>query len=600
MRFDLYRRLRCVATTVVIATGITSILVSCNESVENLLKEEYPSPTIPQESKNKVLWIVLDGANGEAVRQAYIQRKADNIRGMLDKAYYSFDGLADIGERMVNDSIAWQNLLVASNDKATVEGGQSIFSLMKDQGMSTALITADQYLNDHYGRQADNTFCGNDNDVEKKAIQAIAGDETSDLTVVEFGGVRVAGDKNGYFDESLNTATPAIISAIHEADMRIGRIMATLKARKNYTSENWLVMVTSNRGGTTDWDEESMFDRMDRKTFTVMYNENIDSKMLQRPSANDVVQYEYYTLRYNGSGDTECAMVNDPALFDFAYDTEEEDTNKVTNYTVQFMYCHVGKKENRSEMMVSKAIRNDPASGEGWTIRRRYGTFYSQYNGVKIYSAEQSTSNINDAIWHVMTMVFDYRKNQLLIYRDGELDMHKNNYPGKLQKSVGIADKAPLTIGKIYSASAKANTPFYVSNLQVYDVALPADWIAKNYKLTNLEKKADTFKYWNNLIGYWPADREEEYMGSVLHDYSKYGSILGGKNAGRSDMTVTNPTWTSGASAEVNVSPLISDSYYQKVINTRDIAYQTLQWMGVSIDSRWNLSGIGRAFKYIK
>ena len=575
-----------------------SMLTSCNESVENLLHTDYPSPSVSQASKGKVLWIVLDGANGAAVKQANIQRKVENIRGMLDNSYYSFDGLADTEDREVNDSIAWANLMASTSSAENVKKGQSVLSLMKEQGKTTALYSANVALAEQYQNAADEHATGDDATVTSKTIEALKADDAKDFTIVELEGVKQAGDEAGYFDESNSKATDEVIKALHVADTRIGQIMTALKARKNYTSENWLVIVTSNNGGIKDWDAENVYDRMDRKTFTLMYNQNVVSTMYQRPSASDVIKYEYYTLRYNGSGDTECAKVNDASLFDFAYDPEETDTNKVTNYTVQFMYCHLGKKEERSEVMVSKAVKNDPAWNQGWIIRRRGGTFLPIVNGTWIYSAEQSTSNINDGIWHVMTIVFDFRKEVVSVFRDGERDMHPNNATPKLNRNIGIGDVAPLTIGKILNSSSSANKPFYVNNLQVYNVALSDDWIAKNYKLTNLDKKGESFKYWDNLIGYWPGDREEEYQGSVLHDYSKYGSVNGGVNAGKSDMTITNPTWVAGASSEKNISPFITDSYYQKVINTKDLTYQSLQWMGITINADWKLSGIGRPFTY--
>ena len=57
-----------------------------------------------------------------------------------------------------------------------------------------------------------------------------------------------------------------------------------------------------------------------------------------------------------------------------------------------------------------------------------------------------------------------------------------------------------------------------MTNVQVYDVALPADFIAENYKLSGLDELGKDYPYWDNLIGYWPCDREEDYEGEVLPD----------------------------------------------------------------------------------
>lgn len=569
-----------------------SMLTSCNESVENLLHTDYPSPSVSQASKGKVLWIVLDGANGAAVKQANIQRKVENIRGMLDNSYYSFDGLADTEDREVNDSIAWANLMASTSSAENVKKGQSVLSLMKEQGKTTALYSASAALAEQYQNAADEHATGDDATVTSKAIEALMVDEAKDFTIVELEGVKQAGDEAGYFDESNSKATDEVIKALHVADVRIGQIMAALKTRKNYTSENWLVIVTSNNGGIKDWEAENVYDRMDRKTFSLMYNQNVVSTMYQRPSANDAIKYEYYTLRYNGVGDTECAMVNDPSLFNFTYDSSADDEH-ITNYTVQFMYIDLTfNTSDKSETLVSKALQRNPKSGQGWSIERLYNRVQSIVGGTTV-SAEKVVGDLNNKIWNVVTVVYDYKQQKQFIYVNGALSMS-----GTLKVDGGSKDVVPLTIGKIMNSPSTAKRPFYINNLQIYNVALPEDWIAKNYKMAHIDKKADSFKYWDNLIGYWPGDREEEYQGSVLHDYSKYGSVNGGVNAGKSDMTITNPTWVAGASSEKNISPYITDSYYQKVINTKDLTCQSLQWMGITINADWKLSGIGRPFIY--
>lgn len=582
---------------------LSPLFTSCNDSVENLLTQNYPAPSVTQESKAKVLWIVLDGANGEAVRQTYIQRKAENIRGMLTNAFYSFDGLANTDDRLTTDSIAWNNLMIASSSKENIKNGQSVLSLMKSQGKSTALFANDEKLHEKYEQQADAHFCGADGEVTDKAIASLSADETKDFTIVELGGVKAAGEEHGYFDESNNTATPEVIQAIHVADTRVGSIMKALKARKNYTRENWLVMVTSNDGGIKDCDALNVYDRLDRKTFTVMYNQNIDGKMYQRPSANDIPKYEFSTLKYNPVGKSKGAVsatMKDANLFNFDFNPNETDTNKVTNYTVQFMYkCF--KSGGQTPSLVGKAVRRDPGKNEGWAIRRGgtyQKTFYGKYDGTEARSSDDAKAYVDDTNWHVITYVFNFRQKLTYVYLDGVPCM-KSSGPYKLTASIGIGDKQPLIVGKLYKGTNK-DTPFYLTNLQIYNVALPAEWLATNYKLTSLDKRKDTFDYWDNLIGYWPGDRAEEYNGDVLHDYSKYGSIVNGINAGKSDMVIDNPVWEEGTATDKNISPLVSDSYYQQVINTRDITYQSLQWMGISIDSAWKLSGIGRAFTYIK
>jgi hypothetical protein len=47
----------------------------------------------------------------------------------------------------------------------------------------------------------------------------------------------------------FSPANPAYMAAIHEVDSFIGRVMTTLKSRPTYTSEDWLVLITTDHGG---------------------------------------------------------------------------------------------------------------------------------------------------------------------------------------------------------------------------------------------------------------------------------------------------------------------------------------------------------------
>lgn len=575
--------------------GVSVIITSCNSNVENLLTGNYPEvkkETVPQKH---VLWIVVDGANGKAIRQAINQGKAENIRGMLNHAVYSLDGLGSRNDEVLTASQGWSQLMKGTSRQSMT---QDVIQIVSSMGKNVALYASTNYVYETYGEQATTKVLNDDEGITDQAIKDLSGDAPGNFSIVELSGVEKAGLSQGWFEEGDNYATNAVINAIGKVDQLMGRLLTAVEGRNGYAAENWLIIITSNYGGSNDNKESNIYDRLDRKTFSLMYNRNIEPELLNRPSANEVLKYEYYTPRYNGKGDTDHASVNDASLFNFDYDAAETDTNKVTNYTVQFMYRELDPlKRGRGVMLVSKSLQAEPRSGQGWAFRRRQSYHYCRYNGTTVYSTEKSNAVCNDGLWHVYTIVFDFRKQVFAIYKDGQLNMYGNKTK-TLKATLSTADQVPLTIGKIYGSSSDANTPFYVTNLQVYDVALPQEWIEQNYKMTYLDEKGESFKYWNNLIGYWPGDREDEYKTGILHDYSKYGSKFGGINAGRSDMTITNPTWDSGSDASENVSPRIETSYYQKVINTIDLPLQTLQWLGISIDESWHLEGLGRAFVY--
>src|SRR5690606_34737659 len=178
--------------------------------------------------------------------------------------------------------------------------------------------------------------------------------------------------------------------------------------------------------------------------------------------------------------------------------------------------------------------------------------------------------------WRVYTFIFKEcgETDSLISYLDGV------EYARQAIGNNEMSNDEPLTIGKIVGSSEGTDGHFFVNNVQFYDVALPPEYLAENYCRTRLDQIED-FEYWDNLLGYWPSDREENFGGRVLPDYSKYGSIYEGENAGRSDMVLTQPTWEDGSMIDPNVCPEPEEAFFREVFNTVDIPFQIMTWFGV-------------------
>lgn len=85
---------------------------SCNEDMERLLTDDYPESGT-EYTTGHVLMVVIDGASGIAVNEAYNTRKAPVIRSMTDKSLFTFYGLAD-NEEGVSKERGWANLLTGT------------------------------------------------------------------------------------------------------------------------------------------------------------------------------------------------------------------------------------------------------------------------------------------------------------------------------------------------------------------------------------------------------------------------------------------------------------------------------------------------------
>lgn len=88
---------------------------SCNEEMERLLTDDYPESGT-EYTTGHVLMVVIDGASGIAVNEAYNTRKAPVIRSMTDRSLFTFYGLAD-NEEGVSKERGWANLLNRNNKK---------------------------------------------------------------------------------------------------------------------------------------------------------------------------------------------------------------------------------------------------------------------------------------------------------------------------------------------------------------------------------------------------------------------------------------------------------------------------------------------------
>lgn len=590
-----------------IARGIAGVLmglfvlVSCNEQFENVLTEDYGESGADYE-QGKVLLILVDGAAGRAVQQAVNNNRASTIRTMLNSATYTYEGLADsrVNLPQISNDRGWANLLTGVT---THEVGESLgrvedmdvpsfLGLLKAAGkeVSSSLFTANEAVmtvleNDVNTKQ----LLQGDQAVTEAVRTHLANqeEEVPDIVIAQLEGVQKSGLAEGFYDEAGDIQNN-IIDAIQEIDTQINDMLEALEARPNYGKENWLVIVTSNYGGvfTGEKEEGTFYDDPERNTFTALYSPRLASRLLQASAAD--IRYNYYSPWYSGTGGTDRAVVQDPSLFNMG--PRSTDTK---SYTIQFMIYDTEPNAGDGHTIISK--RGQVNSGPGWNIRMNAsgGNVAVVFEGSSAWGGENWYQIRKDNPWRVYTYVYKEcgDTDSLIAYLDGteirRVALNNNQ----------MTNDEPLTIGKITGSNVGPNGHFYVNNVQFYDVALPPEYLAQNYCRTRLDQIED-FEYWDNLLGYWPNDREENFGGRVLPDYSKYGSIYEGENAGRSDMILTQPAWEDGSMLDPNVCPDPEASFFRAVFNTVDIPFQIMTWLGVTANKQWALEGMGWPLQY--
>lgn len=587
------------AYMMVMATGLLCFL-SCNETFDRVLVEDYgdSDTNYPQ---GKVLLIMLDGVAGKAVQQAVNASQAPEIKRLLDNAMYTFEGLADAKSNTANISgdRGWANLLTGVTNHGIGDSKENLSELTTptflarikegSKTVTTDLFSGNEEVVDALANDVDGKeLLVNDEAVTQALVSRLSDHQAAmpDMLIGQLEGVQLSGLANGFYEES-GAVKSHIITAIHTIDAQIGQIMDALKNRPNYAKENWLVVITSNYGGMYEGDYEGTFyEDVRRNTFTLLHSHRLSSTLLQPKGAE--IKYNFFSPWYSGNGGTDRAVVKDANLFNMGGRLTDQ-----KSYTIQFMIYDTWTSAGDSHTILSKRPRIN--NGAGWNIRMNAsgGNVAVRLEGNSGSPGDHWYQIRKNNPWRVYTYVYKEcgTTDSLIRYMDGV------EYGRSALNNNEMSNDAPLTIGKIEGSNVGVNGHFFINNLQFYDVALPPAYLATNYCKTGLDK-IEGFPYWDNLIGYWPNDREQDYGEGILRDYSKYGSVYGGENAGRSDMVLEGAKWEARSMLDPNVCPDPDASFYREVFNTVDIPFQIMFWFGISADRQWNLEGVGWPFQY--
>ena len=138
----------------------------------------------------------------------------------------------------------------------------------------------------------------------------------------------------------------------------------------------------------------------------------------------------------------------------------------------------------------------------------------------------------------------------------------------------------------------------FITNVQFYDMALPAEDIKLYAGKNQLHLLQDSYKYWDNLKGYWPCDLEDDQMDPVLKNYAKDNS-----EDDVDDFVIdrgASNIWLSGSSLAAALHPIPESdkTFYNKTFNTVDISRQVFMWLGKSVNWDWSMEGKAWKFAY--
>jgi arylsulfatase A-like enzyme len=262
----------------------------------------------------KVLIIGLDGVRPDALQVA----KKPNIDALIAEGVL-LEGTRILGDRETkNDTISgpgWASILtgvwadkhgVQDNNCGTYKSGEysTFFERLKKErpdALTISLVTW-KPLHEQLVRGADdsrnlkpigsNNYAAADAKCAKTAAETLA---TRDPTamLVYLGNIDNTGHAKGF-----HPASPPYLKAIEQADAHVGQIMAALKARKTYSQENWLILVTTDHGGQGKDHQRGRKVPEINTVFTILSGPAVDKQLA--PDASFIVDVPVTALAHLG------------------------------------------------------------------------------------------------------------------------------------------------------------------------------------------------------------------------------------------------------------------------------------------------------------
>ncbi len=471
-----------------LAFGLLLVFVaSCNEDYTNLLKDKYSEPELTKTNK-KVLYIIMDGVNGSALGEL----QPTHIMGMTQNALYSFDALLDLEDYPTDNLLGWSNLLIGKrpSEHGAIGGGTvpdleanpTILSLAK----RSSLVASSQLFYDTFAAEATSALKeASDQEVYEAAL-TLVGSSDADLVMVEFNGAELAGEAGGY---ALSNG--GYEQAIITLDSYVGALKEAVVERTTYGNEDWLIVVTSNKGDVSPANpSNNHFLNTAKNIFALYYSPKIAQRVYIAPDDfNFIGEGAHFT--YTGSNQTLLTLNSDSK---FSVDLSA--VGKGTTY--QFKVKMSGNATSSSwPTLISKNPVSGSSTGSTFDVLSSSGS-----GAIQVKTGGGNTANIvspfGDGTWHTVTLVWERISSseiRVRTYQDGSVG-GTVTFSNSSQR---IGDTFPLRIGR-NNATVNGTPVAVFYDLKVYDVPLPQNYIMNNYCETVVDENSE---YYDNLKGYW-------------------------------------------------------------------------------------------------
>ncbi|WP_443938705.1 hypothetical protein [Pedobacter sp. MW01-1-1] len=520
----------------------------------------YEDLVRPLVKQRKVLIIGIDGLGGAELKAI----APTNFTAMQKTGKYSFttnSGISDAGgwvslvtgtgyvKHRVKDDNFERYQDPNADDHAPITSYRNVLDYITQfKAVKTGLVTPWANLRSYLRNSDFSPVVTTDVAVKDSTIALLNAQTSLGALIVNFRGVEAAGGTGGF---TVNNATYK--AAINTTDGYVGEILTALKARKNYANEDWLVILTTNHGGSSVAPTNG---------FMLTYNPSFKQLELKKQGFN--------TILFNSTG-VYAQVPNDNGLYDGGGLTND--------FTVQMQVKFLSQSSYPA--VLSKGVGIDGSTQTGWLWMQSGANVATSWGGTLNASGTGRTqitlaTGGADVNWHTLTMTVKYvnaTTRTVTTYKDGVQTATGNI---ATHKSLAATAEA-LRIGfRKVDASGASN--FYAANLAYFNTALSAATISANVGLKDVTQHPN----YANLKGYWPIDEGAD-------------GLISNKAPGGYDMVLTGAYKWTGLGTDVPAGTTADPSYvageksYVSILG--DATALSLYWMNIKILSDYGIDG---------
>ncbi|MBZ4188302.1 LamG-like jellyroll fold domain-containing protein [Niabella beijingensis] len=560
------------------------ILVSCNRDFENKLQFPADTDTTKHQLRdgNKVLYVIVDGGVGAVLEAEALKDDIHpNLYALTKNALYTGGSVADsltYAPTTYADMLTgvdYKKHQVGPGGNGNLADYPAVPAVLKNSkpALRTAAFVRAPYIFDHLLTGADQKqLLNSDTEAQKAVVDELKRPEAA-VVITQYQGLQDAGQQFGY-----GPRVPQYVAAVKPLDDFLGVLRTALRSRPTYASENWLIVVASNKGGVyalyPEEDDDSPFTDTERNTFLLLANDNFVTRYIARPNTLNY-QQEGYIIGDASSAVAANTMGSTTSSLGIIDENRADVFNLGTagGYTIQLKVYMVNRGSNLPAIFSksSTAAGNSPNAGWAFVLHSDGRNDWDFRIGGTSCTAPAFGLNT----WNTFTArIYDSASKRWL-------RTYTNGVPGGVADITGKngTTVSPLRLGGVPSYG-QGNIGFNVVDVRIYNTALPESYILSGYCGT-MVNPGDP--YYASLIGYWPG------MGLQTRERSS-NSFIDMSPGGRDIVFPASFSWTSFTLGKSDaICPTVPYNITEAVPVPVDLPLFIYSWMGVSGISSLNL-----------